>query len=132
MAAYPNGTQLLIKWSNDGDTAHARIMCGHFGGASERYVVMLPSGDLSDAGYGADGIDWVRVRPPGGGLPFGLQVGNIEDMTMVPSDDELQALCIESAADIRKLKVRNPQLLAAVLPVTFAQDKQFFQLPLAM
>ena len=106
MAAYPNGTQLLVRWNNDGDPACARIVCGHFGGHSERYSVLTPDGAMTDEDYSGDDVAWVRVRPPGG-LPFGVQIDDIEDMQAIPSGDELNALFIEAAADIRKILNRN-------------------------
>ena len=90
MAAYPNGTQRLIKWNSDDNAACARIICCHFGGSSDRCVVLLPDGDLTDEDYNSDAIAWIRVRPPGGGLPFGIQIGDIEDMNLIPSDEEMQ------------------------------------------
>ena len=107
MAAYPNGTHLLVKWNNDGYPACARIVCGHFGGHSERYVVLTPDGAMTDEDYSCDDIAWVRVRPPGG-LPFGMQIDDIEDMNVIPSVSEFNALFIEAAADIRTILNRKP------------------------
>ena len=65
---------------------------------------------MTDEDYSAEEVQWIRVRPQGGGLPFGIQLDDIEDMNLLPLDAEAEALYVEAAADIRRIKIRNPQM----------------------
>ena len=105
--ALPNGSQIFVKDAESGIVS-ARIVCGHFGGDSDRYIVITPDGGLSDEDLSRAEVEWVRVRPAGGGIPFGMGVGAvIQDMEAIPSDEELQALYVEAASDIRVILRRE-------------------------
>jgi len=114
--ALANGTQVFVK-NFGSDIVAARMICGHFGGDSDRYIVLNPDGGLSDEDLGGANVQWMRVRPADGGIPFGLDGASvIQDMEAVPSPAEAAALFVEAAADIRAIVRRQQAQLGVAGP----------------
>ena len=62
--AYVNGSRLCVKYNIAEPIIHVRYVCGHFGGGSQRYMILTPDGDFYDEDYGdINDFSWNRARP---------------------------------------------------------------------
>ena len=85
------GQELLVRYNAPGELWHARLLTSPVG--RDSWITLTVDGDLWCEDYvlaNCVDIQAVRVRPPGGGAPFGLKPGAIYDFAanrrLVPAD----------------------------------------------
>ena len=85
---------VVVEYHGYPNQWHARYLLATT--THNEFIIVTPDNDMYDEDFGpasAEVASW-RVRPAGGGIPFGLNPAQLYDFPVHPSDAELDALCL--------------------------------------